>query len=108
VLNKFDPEESEPGSSYNLHHSVAEATPEEVSSLLHTRTAALDPEPGLKKGFYLLFIRLEPLLQMQLGSDYGDPRTDLFLKAWLAKFGDLPEGTRRSWASMRSPLSEAT
>jgi len=52
--------------------------------------------------------RLEPLLQMQLGSDYGDPRTDLFLKAWLAKFGDLPEGTRRSWASMRSPLSEAT
>jgi ribonuclease HII len=52
--------------------------------------------------------RLEPRLQMQLGSGYGGPRTDLFLRAWLAKFGDLPEGTRRSWVSARRLLSEDT
>jgi ribonuclease HII len=52
--------------------------------------------------------RLEPRLQMQLGSDYGDPVTGLFLRAWLAKFGDLPEGTRRSWAPVRDLFSEDT
>lgn len=50
--------------------------------------------------------RLEPRLQMQLGSGYPGPRTDHFLRAWLAKFGDLPEGTRRSWVSARRLLSE--
>jgi len=52
--------------------------------------------------------RLEPRLGMQLGSGYHDPHTDRFLRAWVAKFGDLPEGTRRSWASARRLLSEGT
>jgi ribonuclease HII len=52
---------------------------------------------------------LEPRLgMMQLGSGYHDPRTDRFLRAWVAKFHDLPEGTRRSWASARRLLSEGT
>jgi ribonuclease HII len=50
--------------------------------------------------------RLERRLQMPLGSGYAsDERTQLFLKAWLARFGDLPEGTRRSWATVRELLA---
>lgn len=50
--------------------------------------------------------RLERKLEMPLGSGYAsDERTQLFLRAWHAKFGDLPEGTRRSWAPMRELLA---
>jgi ribonuclease HII len=50
--------------------------------------------------------RLERKLEMPLGSGYAsDERTQLFLQAWHAKFGDLPEGTRRSWAPMRELLA---
>lgn len=50
--------------------------------------------------------RLERRLEMPLGSGYAsDERTRLFLQAWHARFGDLPEGTRRSWAPMRELLA---
>ncbi|MHB1262178.1 MAG: ribonuclease HII [Thermoplasmatota archaeon] len=50
--------------------------------------------------------RLERKLEMPLGSGYAsDDRTRLFLQAWHAKFGDLPDGTRRSWAPMRELLA---
>ncbi|MEA3137675.1 MAG: ribonuclease [Thermoplasmata archaeon] len=52
--------------------------------------------------------RLERKLDqaMPLGSGYAsDDRTRLFLQAWHAKFGDLPDGTRRSWAPMRELLA---
>jgi ribonuclease HII len=45
--------------------------------------------------------RLERRLEMPLGSGYAhDERTQHFLRAWYARFGDLPEGTRRSWATV--------
>lgn len=45
--------------------------------------------------------RLERKLEMPLGSGYAhDERTQLFLRGWHARFGDLPEGTRRSWATV--------
>jgi ribonuclease HII len=45
--------------------------------------------------------RLERRLEMPLGSGYAhDERTQAFLRAWHAKFKDLPEGTRRSWATV--------
>lgn len=50
--------------------------------------------------------RLERRLPMPLGSGYAsDPLTRDFLRAWHARFGDLPEGTRRSWAPMRDLLA---
>lgn len=50
--------------------------------------------------------RLERKLEMPLGSGYAhDERTRLFLAAWLAKFGDLPEGTRRSWQTVKDMLA---
>jgi ribonuclease HII len=46
--------------------------------------------------------RLERRLSMPLGSGYAsDPLTIAFLTEWHARFGDLPEGTRRSWATIR-------
>jgi ribonuclease HII len=45
-------------------------------------------------------------LGLPLGSGYAhDERTRGFLQAWHGKFGDLPEGTRRSWAPMRELLA---
>jgi ribonuclease HII len=45
-------------------------------------------------------------LGLPLGSGYAhDERTRSFLQAWHGKFGDLPEGTRRSWAPMRELLA---
>lgn len=37
-----------------------------------------------------------------MGSGYpSDPLTVAFLKAWVERFGDLPDGTRRTWAPAR-------
>jgi ribonuclease HII len=45
-------------------------------------------------------------LGMPLGSGYAhDERTRSFMQAWHARFGDLPEGTRRSWAPMRELMA---
>lgn len=50
--------------------------------------------------------RLERKLEMPLGSGYAhDERTRLFLKAWHERFGDLPDGTRRSWATIKEMLA---
>ena len=50
--------------------------------------------------------RLERRLEMPLGSGYAhDERTRLFLQAWHARFGDVPEGTRRSWATTKDLLA---
>lgn len=50
--------------------------------------------------------RLERRLEMPLGSGYcHDDRTRLFLQAWHERFGDLPEGTRRSWATIKEMLA---
>lgn len=50
--------------------------------------------------------RLERRLEMPLGSGYAsDPLTRDFVRAWHARFGDLPEGARRSWAPMRELLA---
>lgn len=50
--------------------------------------------------------RLERKLEMPLGSGYAhDDRTRLFLRAWHERFGDLPEGTRRSWATVKEMLA---
>lgn len=47
--------------------------------------------------------RLERRLGMELGSGYpSDARTRAFLASWSERFGDLPEGTRRSWATARA------
>jgi ribonuclease HII len=46
--------------------------------------------------------RLERKLGMPLGSGYShDPLTIAFLTEWFARFGDVPDGTRRSWATIR-------
>ena len=43
---------------------------------------------------------------LPLGSGYAhDDRTRAFLQAWLARYGDLPEGTRRSWATVHEMLA---
>lgn len=50
--------------------------------------------------------RLERRLPMPLGSGYAsDPLTKAFIRTWHERFGDLPEGTRRSWAPMRDLLA---
>lgn len=50
--------------------------------------------------------RLERRLAMPLGSGYAsDPFTQAFLKGWLERFGDVPEGTRRSWATIKDLLA---
>jgi ribonuclease HII len=50
--------------------------------------------------------RLERKLEMPLGSGYAhDEDTRLFLKAWVERFGDVPEGTRRSWAPVKELLA---
>lgn len=49
--------------------------------------------------------RLERRLGMPLGSGYpSDPKTRAFLEAWHGRFGDLPEGTRRSWTTVQGYL----
>lgn len=50
--------------------------------------------------------RLERRLDLPLGSGYSsDPLTRAFLLAWHKRFGDWPEGTRRSWATVRDLLA---
>lgn len=50
--------------------------------------------------------RLERKLEMPLGSGYAhDERTRTFLAAWHARFGDVPEGTRRSWQTTKDLLA---
>lgn len=50
--------------------------------------------------------RLERKLEMPLGSGYAhDDRTRLFLQAWHQRFGDFPEGTRHSWATVKEMLA---
>ncbi|MEK6975424.1 MAG: ribonuclease HII [Candidatus Thermoplasmatota archaeon] len=50
--------------------------------------------------------RLERRLGMPLGSGYAsDPLTQAFLREWHTQFGDLPEGTRKSWATIRDLLA---
>lgn len=50
--------------------------------------------------------RLERQLEMPLGSGYAsDPFTQSFVRTWHERFGDLPEGARRSWAPMRELLA---
>ncbi len=50
--------------------------------------------------------RLERRIDMPLGSGYAsDPLTQAFVREWHARFGDLPEGARRSWAPMRELLA---
>jgi hypothetical protein len=50
---RFDPEKSKPGSDYNLHHNIVEATPEEFWRLIAMREA---DEMAEKKGLYILHI----------------------------------------------------
>ncbi|MFO1532225.1 MAG: ribonuclease HII, partial [Thermoplasmatota archaeon] len=52
--------------------------------------------------------RLERRLKMPLGSGYShDPDTRAFLAAWFGQFGDLPEGTRHTWATARDLVERA-
>jgi ribonuclease HII len=49
--------------------------------------------------------RLERQINRPLGSGYpSDPVTQSFLKAWVAEFNDVPEGTRRSWKTTKDLL----
>lgn len=60
-----------------------------------TRDAAMDE----------LARRLERRIDRELGSGYpSDAKTVAFLEAWLERFGDLPEGTRRAWKTSRRLL----
>lgn len=50
--------------------------------------------------------RLERKLNRPLGSGYpSDPATKDFLAAWVKEFGDVPEGTRRSWKTAQKLLA---
>lgn len=50
--------------------------------------------------------RLERQIDLPLGSGYSsDPLTRSFLQAWHKRFGDFPEGTRRSWSTVRELLA---
>lgn len=47
--------------------------------------------------------RLERRLNLPFGSGYpSDPLTQAFLRAWWTQFGNLPEGTRMTWATARA------
>lgn len=105
------------GDAAQFGRAVAEGLPRDIEVVSEHKADGTYPVVGAASivakvardaAYAELARRLEPRLQMQLGSGYGDPRTDLFLRAWRAKFGDLPEGTRRSWASVRDLLPEDT
>lgn len=50
--------------------------------------------------------RLERRLGLPLGSGYpSDPKTRAFLATWHERFGELPEGTRRSWTTVQGYLA---
>lgn len=50
--------------------------------------------------------RLERKVNLPLGSGYpSDPLTQAFLKAWWAKFGTWPEGTRTTWATIKDIMA---
>lgn len=50
--------------------------------------------------------RLERLLPMPLGTGYpSDPSTRAFMAAWVERFGDVPEGVRRSWRPVQVLLA---
>lgn len=50
--------------------------------------------------------RLERVLPMEMGSGYpSDPKTKAFLAAWVQAHGDVPEGARRSWETVRRLLA---
>ena len=51
--------------------------------------------------------RLERRIDRELGSGYpSDAKTVAFLEAWLDRFGDLPEGTRRAWKTSKRLLAD--
>lgn len=50
--------------------------------------------------------RLERVLGRPMGSGYpSDPATQAFLRAWVERHGDLPEGTRRSWKTAQNVMN---
>lgn len=50
--------------------------------------------------------RLERRLELPLGSGYAsDPLTQAFLQEWHRRFRDFPEGTRRSWGTIKDLLA---
>lgn len=50
--------------------------------------------------------RLERRLAMPLGSGYAsDPLTQAFLQEWHRRFKEFPEGTRKSWATIKDLLA---
>jgi hypothetical protein len=44
IPERFDPDKSKPGSDYNLHHSIVEATAEEIGRLLGPDLSDVPPE----------------------------------------------------------------
>lgn len=53
---RFDAAKSTPGSDYNLHHLIVEATAEEVGKLLKSYETPSEGDSEPKKGLYLLRI----------------------------------------------------
>jgi ribonuclease HII len=50
--------------------------------------------------------RLQRRLNLPLGSGYpSDPLTRAFLAAWWREFGDWPEGTRTTWATVKDLMA---
>ncbi len=48
---------------------------------------------------------LERRIDFDMGSGYpSDPKTRAFLETWVARFGDVPPGTRRSWKTVEALL----
>lgn len=47
IPERFDPDKSRPGSDYNLHHSIVEATPEEIDRLLSPEESSTEPPRDL-------------------------------------------------------------
>jgi ribonuclease HII len=46
--------------------------------------------------------RLERKVNLPMGSGYAsDPSTQAFLRKWWIDFGELPEGTRQTWATAK-------
>lgn len=51
--------------------------------------------------------RLEPLLELPLGSGYShDEKTRAFLRAWVKRFGALPADARKRWETSRALMQE--
>ncbi len=83
-------------------HSMHRADATDVATAAASIVAKVARDAAIEE----LARRHERRIGLPMGSGYpSDPATKAFLAAWVERFGDVPEGARRSWKTVTALLA---